>query len=799
MYAINEGDTKETDKGREHKGTYGSRHGKEDVRDQYGHKIGRVDKDKDDNAKKDDAPKKRGRPTKAAKDETGADIKHDTSGIQAMLGGKPKNEVGKKSVKHSLKEYIEEVETNQQLDEAEQLEIKPASSTNTQVIQQGNKTLGTVSNPQLAQQIKQSIGKGEMTLSTDDQAMAEGSYHSNINMDDWLRTASPKDLWDEASKWESSTEYIGREVEKLIDRQKELLGPAGYREKQINDRLKAKLAPSVTYTDRPGQYKRHYKQGYPKISVPMKEARLAQTLSKMHESLQATGVVLTEGELKQTMIKFFDELELGPKGYNIKPAMELHDKGLAANIINKTLSHGRFKGMSGTFKDQLRDAALEHFGFTNYDESLEEADLVPHPSKDLHTTHGMNSKLGDTNAFKPSSIQTPNKPVAEPTPWKVDPINAATDRAINFISGLGKSKSKLESTEMKDIQLESWEKELNNLLNEGITVSTSTGQQGAPDSVSINATDNDANELLNILRQSGMGVFGGNDKPMMTPYGVTSQGEEEPTGTGTQPEMSPNVVGDGDDMMSLIKKMSGLSAGPVGQEPESDASSDYEDEEGSDDTSLEPADDSQEQDSQEQDSEEDSEEEQTDEGIFNTVKNAVGLGKKPPATTAEKNAAFHAANKGRNMPSSGNALDDYDYFTGRDKVLGGEKTDEGNAFGQEVRQKKSDNIPDSQQRIKTGGQNLPVKEEHGHENCNECGYAMESCECEDQVEEGFSNDAGGDAMGDTELMKLKEILSMGGDLHRMKSNQTVGNPTQVSMRESIKESLNQWKKLSGIK
>ena len=76
---------------------------------------------------------------------------------------------------------------------------------------------------------------------------------------------------------------------------------------------------------------------------------------------------------------------------------------------------------------------------------------------------------------------------------------------------------------------------------------------------------------------------------------------------------------------------------------------------------------------------------------------------------------------------------------------------------------------------------------------------MESCECEDQVEEGFSNDAGGDAMGDTELMKLKEILSMGGDLHRMKSNQTVGNPTQVSMRESIKESLNQWKKLSGIK
>jgi hypothetical protein len=61
------------------------------------------------------------------------------------------------------------------------------------------------------------------------------------------------------------------------------------------------------------------------------------------------------------------------------------------------------------------------------------------------------------------------------------------------------------------------------------------------------------------------------------------------------------------------------------------------------------------------------------EGIVSAVKSAVGLVKKAPMTTAEKNAAAHAANKGKNMPSSGNAADDYDYFTGRDKVLGGEK------------------------------------------------------------------------------------------------------------------------------
>ena len=65
-----------------------------------------------------------------------------------------------------------------------------------------------------------------------------------------------------------------------------------------------------------------------------------------------------------------------------------------------------------------------------------------------------------------------------------------------------------------------------------------------------------------------------------------------------------------------------------------------------------------------------------------------------------------------------------------------EQTDEGNAFGQEVNQKKHDDIPDSQQRITTGGQNLPVKEE---EACDSCGH--NPCDCEEHVEESFANSA----------------------------------------------------------
>ena len=148
-----------------HKGDYGNKYGKEDVRDQYGHKIGRVDKGEE--AKKSEPKKGRGRPKKDVGD-TGT--KFDSSSLANVLGGKkPSKAVGTVSKKHSLKEYMESVEAEKTLNEADPVQIKPASQTQTQVIQQGNKTLGTVNNPQLAAQLKNAIGKGEMTLSGDEE------------------------------------------------------------------------------------------------------------------------------------------------------------------------------------------------------------------------------------------------------------------------------------------------------------------------------------------------------------------------------------------------------------------------------------------------------------------------------------------------------------------------------------------------------------------------------------------------------------------------------------------------------
>ena len=112
------------------------------------------------------------------------------------------------------------------------------------------------------------------------------------------------------------------------------------------------------------------------------------------------------------------------------------------------------------------------------------------------------------------------------------------------------------------LAFEALDSKLNALLSEGLTVSISKGQQGSPDSVSVNAQDGEADMLLNIIKQAGLGVFGGEEEAMVdTPNGSHEVGGIE-------------VVDDHDGMMSLMKRLSG-------QDMSAD-SHDYEDEEAHD-------------------------------------------------------------------------------------------------------------------------------------------------------------------------------------------------------------------------
>ena len=113
---------------------------------------------------------------------------------------------------------------------------------------------------------------------------------------------------------------------------------------------------------------------------------------------------------------------------------------------------------------------------------------------------------------------------------------------------------------------ESLDKQLNALLNEGVSVSISQGQQGAPNSVNVNATDAEADKLLAFVKQAGLGIFGGD-----AGSSESSMPADKVMDNSRDDDAEITVVDDHDDMLSLIRKMTGQ--GPA------KSSDDYEDEE----------------------------------------------------------------------------------------------------------------------------------------------------------------------------------------------------------------------------
>jgi hypothetical protein len=125
-------------------------------------------------------------------------------------------------------------------------------------------------------------------------------------------------------------------------------------------------------------------------------------------------------------------------------------------------------------------------------------------------------------------------------------------------------------SKIDEYAFEAWDRQLENLINEGLSVSISKDNANSPDSVSVNATDQEADKLLALVRQAGMGIFGGDDGAEMSHAPVIG-GASEINAPG-----EIEVVDDHDGMMSLIKRMSDIG----GSEHQEDYDDDYADEEG---------------------------------------------------------------------------------------------------------------------------------------------------------------------------------------------------------------------------
>jgi hypothetical protein len=164
--------------------------------------------------------------------------------------------------------------------------------------------------------------------------------------------------------------------------------------------------------------------------------------------------------------------------------------------------------------------------------------------------------------------------------------------------------------EFNDV-FESWGKELDSLINEGtdtnkqsltegMSVNISKGQANMPDSVTITANEGDAEELLGLVRNAGLGIFG--EEPELEPTSAMSvQAPDMEPGMDAEIE----VVDGADTMLGLMQKLSGMEVA---------ASDDYETEEDTGEewgfgSEEEPEEESYENTYEEQDEEESAEEE----------------------------------------------------------------------------------------------------------------------------------------------------------------------------------------------
>lgn len=586
--------TKDTGKGKIHTADPGG-YGRKEDEDEAG------EDGKKKKAKPADAPRGRGRPKKDA-DSSGEVKKYDFTAFGAPAKGKdvklPKwdksktskhtpmkdaEKSEKKKEKSSLKDWIEHYEILA-LNEAEQIQIKPASQmpkkpgvppvgakpgqpapvtgvapTNTQVIAQGDKTLGTVNNPALAQQIKQSIGKGEMTLMPD-QAMSETSTINGKVQDPsskvWKQTGlSPAAA---IAKYGKANVKVTKGGLRNGSDMVEVNVPLG-------EAKKAK--PDFLDLDKDGDKKEPMK----KASTDKKNVKEGEL--PVHDGDAGAG--LGAGRNPKVLEKMRTS---GKKGlgesmeHRLKAA---HHRGKAHALARESYNC-KYEDMdeSRCYHEGFKEGLDECYGQGVMDEgamggvlgALAGGALTKTPGGAM-TGYKIGSGLQDAfagddeveegNAFTGALAHTPqgekfsvggrtytDKSSIEESPWSMN----------------------------EDAQLKDWDSTLSSLLKEGFNVTSSTGL-GGPDSVSINATDADAQELLAIVRQAGLGVFGGDeaqsqDSPVQSSDYGAPQASSEPMTMDAGGEQGGEESHDG--MLAMMKKLSGLSG----------SSEDYADEEG---------------------------------------------------------------------------------------------------------------------------------------------------------------------------------------------------------------------------
>lgn len=538
------------------------------------------DEKKDDKKKAEPAEKRgRGRPKKGADSDTGKVAKYDNAkNLQSfMIGNVPKKSKELEKLpkkKHSLKEWVEEVEQKyvQEAAPGQQLTVKPMPGAAQLVDPASNKVMATgdaaaVKNIQgaVAQGKVQMRGDQEMAEGDDDYSAKKARAGKDIGKPGKQFAKIAKSAAERYGSAEKGKKVAGAVLAKLRKGVNEVEQPtidnmtamgaglgAGRSQTTLESRVKAddkaekagkKVTKDLEYDMKhKGKDDNKAEKAGKKVTKDIEYDEKKKKAVK--EAAKPDYIDLDkDGDKKETMKKAAADKK--------KKVNESSHRHSSAKLLGK--AHALAKEAYNCKYDDMEEARMYHEGFKEgLDECYGQGVYEMAPAMPPATTGGMaqqalEAEMDEGNAFTAALKATP--------------------KGEKFSVG---GKTFTDRSNYESIAFESLDKQLSALLeseqvDEGMSVSISKGNQGAPDTVSVTAQDSEADALLGLIKQAGLGLFGG-DEP--NGYGAP-QGSDVTSSHG-----DIDVVGDHDGMMTLIKKVTG--AGDNGDH------GDYEDEEGHD-------------------------------------------------------------------------------------------------------------------------------------------------------------------------------------------------------------------------
>jgi hypothetical protein len=702
----------------------------------------------DDGSKKkpaSDVKKGRGRPKKDA-DETGEVKKYDTSSLGNVFGGgkKPSKPVGKVSKKNTLKDWFE------RLDKAivNEAGLSPSQTMVPGMQAGGNTAQPTIIDVKNNPALKAALDKAAQQKQITTVGIPQTGASSTQQKPGQAQTSAPMGANNQPAMAEGEDEgKPGKNFAKIAKS-----AGARYGSKAAGERVagavRAKLMKQgkLEEADRPthdgdeganlgagrnpyvleakkdkepeGTYsKKRFETDGQRVARLAKEKRQAEkkkSEEKVEESAKPDYIDLDkDGDKKEPMKKAAQDAK---KKTKVKEGMDHRLK--AAHHAGK--SHALSKQGYNCAYDDMEESRCYHEG---YKEGLDEC----------YGQMPIQGYVGETGQSTVDDMAS----FGAHTPTMEDDMeegNAFTKKLATTPAGgsfsLG-GKSFKDTSNYDSSVFESWDNELNSLLEEydaiteGITVSSSQGQSNQPDSVSVTASDSDAQQLMQVLRSAGIGGFGGGETQGHSDDMTVDTGEPEEIGTGGA---EIDVVDDHGNMMDLIRKVTG--GAPKGPEQGFGGSDDEEEE--------------------------------------------------------------HEHGEEETCDACGSADCECD-----DEESGEEQqVDEVESEDQMEYEVAEDNAPDS-------GATEEAEEVADTQQANQSAAEYDAAQDEEQVEESYAN--GADDTFEADIAYMTKVISGGLNKEKSTGQTTIpviagqGMRTGVTESKQLNESVNDWKKLAGIK